>query len=88
MIAGGEQPIWGLACPERVASDVEACKRQTMLGPEVLSQARLLIYEEGLGRRRRAGGYVGCRGLVLDRVVVASGREELAPVLRACHTDR
>lgn len=60
---------------------MEACKRQTLVGPEALSQARPIIREGGGGglisADIRGAAYVGCQALVLGRVVVASALEEL-----------
>lgn len=43
MIAGEGVAKVGLASPEKMAVDLEECKRQMLLGPEALSQARLAI---------------------------------------------
>lgn len=43
MIAGGGSAKVWLASPDELASDVEACKRHTLLGSEALSEARLPI---------------------------------------------
>lgn len=47
MIAAGGTAKMGLANPEEMASGIEACKWQKLLGPEAPSQACLSIREGG-----------------------------------------
>lgn len=86
MITGEEASSVGLANPEQVASDVEACKRLSLLGLEALSEARLPIREGGVSLINsadiREAAYVGCQALVLGRVAAVSAREELTTLFQ------
>lgn len=75
------------ASPEEVATDVQACQQQTIVGPETLPQATLPFRRGGeggvgLNKQRRLPGsgllYVGYQVLVLGGVVAGLAGEELA----------
>ena len=85
IVAGGGAATAGLPTPEEVAHDPTVCQNQTYLGYDALRQAHLLMREGGLGLTSsssiRGAAYTGCHALVLGRVVAASARGNLPPLL-------
>ena len=86
IVAGGGAATAGLPTPEEVAhDDPTVCQNQTYLGYDALRQAHLLMRESGLGLTSsssiRGAAYTGCHALVLGRVVAASARGNLSPLL-------
>lgn len=86
MIVGDEGAQVGLVSPNAVASDVPACKRHTMLGPEALSQVRLPTCEGAFGLTSSAhisgATSAGAKPLGLVRVAAASTREALTALIQ------
>ena len=84
IIAGDGAATAGLPTPD-VAHDPTECQNQAYLGHEALRQAHLPIREGGLGLTSsssiKGAAYIGCHALVLGRVVIASARGNLPPLL-------
>ena len=85
IIAGDGAAAAGLPTPEEVAHDLSVCQNQTYLGHDTLRQAHLPIREGGLGLTSsssiKGAAYIGCHALILGRVVAASARGNLPPLL-------
>ena len=85
IMAGDGAAAAGLPPPEEVAHDPTVCRNQTYLGHEALRKAHLPIREGGNGLTSRSSikgaAYIGCHALVLGRVVAASARGNLPPLL-------
>ena len=75
----------GLPTPEEVAHDPTVCQTQTYKGHEALRQVHLPIRIGGLGLTSsssiKGAVCVGCHALVLGRVVAASVRGNIPPLL-------
>ena len=85
IVAGDGAATAGLPTPHEVAHNPTVCHTSTYLGHDALYQAHLPIREGGLGLTSSScskdAAYIDCNALVLGRVVAASTRRDLPPLL-------